>query len=147
MRYWGLFAAKLAAIALALGGTWVVLEQMVPEPETFHSFRFSRFGQDLPWTLAILFFCLFGLAMLVVAVLDQRYRCRTCARRLRMPVETGSWARSMFVGPPQTKYICTYGHGTLTVSELQISGIELPDWHAHDDMWKELHSLEEASRR
>jgi hypothetical protein len=76
---------------------------------------------------------------------DQRYRCRTCLRRLRMPMATGSWKNMMFLGQPRTEYICVYGHGTLKVPELQLTG-EPSDWQPHDDIWKELESLEAGKK-
>jgi len=78
-------------------------------------------------------------------VWDQRYRCRTCLRWLRMPLRTGSWTHVLF-GAPRTEYICLYGHGTLTVDELQISGQQMRDWEPHEDIWKELFALEETKK-
>jgi hypothetical protein len=146
MKYWGYFAAKLWAVVGILYGLWVGLVRWLPEPPRFDGYRFARFGQDLPWTFAILGYCLFAAALLYVVILDQRYRCRTCLRRLRMPVQTGSWGRIMQFGPPRTEYICLYGHGTLKVPELQISGLEMADWKPHQDIWKELEELEAAQK-
>ena len=95
---------------------------------------------DLPWTLLNFVYNLLCNAVLISIILDQRYRCRSCGRRLRMPVSSGSHAHVIF-GPPRTGYICSYGHGTLKVPELEISGREKPDWKKNgDDMWKELYS-------
>ena len=60
---------------------------------------------------------------LYLIIWDQRYRCRVCLRRLRMPIETGSWSRMLQFGRPRIEYICPYGHGTLKEDELQISGL------------------------
>jgi len=76
--------------------------------------------------------------LLYLAILDQRHRCRVCLRRLRMPVETGSWSRMLLLGRPRIEYICPYGHGTLTEEELQISGLDNPEWTESGDMWDEL---------
>jgi hypothetical protein len=146
MKYWGFFIAKLGAAGAILYGLWLGLVRWLPEPQLFSGYRFARFGQDLPWTLSIFVYSLFAVALVYVAILDQRYRCRSCLRRLRMPVQTGSWARITFFGPPKTEYICLYGHGTLKVPELQISGMELPDWKPHQDIWKELEELEAAQK-
>ena len=62
-----------------------------------------------------------------------------------MPVLTGSWTAVLF-GAPRTEYICPYGHGTLKVAELQITGRQQPDWQPHEDIWKELESLEETKK-
>ena len=37
---------------------------------------------------------------LYLIVHDQRYRCRTCLRRLRMPIGTGSWGQMLQLGRP-----------------------------------------------
>ena len=50
-----------------------------------------------------------------------------------MPIETGSWSRMLQFGRPRIEYICPYGHGTLKEDELQISGLENPEWTPHSD--------------
>jgi hypothetical protein len=84
--------------------------------------------------------------LLWVAVVDQRYRCRTCLRRLRMPVTSGSWPNMFLIGRPRTEYICIYGHGTLKVPDEQIAGSARPAWERHDDIWRELEALEESHK-
>jgi hypothetical protein len=93
----------------------------------------------------MLVFWLIASGAIWLTVWDQRYRCRTCLRRLRMPILRGSWTH-VLLGAPRTEYICPYGHGTLSVDELQITGHTEPDWEAHQDMWKELFSLEETKK-
>jgi hypothetical protein len=100
--------------------------------------RASRFGFDLVYTSVVGLWFLATAGLLYLGVLDQRYRCRVCLRRLRMPIETGSWGRMLFAGRPRIEYICTYGHGTLKEEELQISGLENPEWTESGDMWAEL---------
>lgn len=151
MKYWGYLAAKLAAAsAILLGLRWVLLRLLpVPEPFSFPMAYRERvyvphepFATDLGYTFAMLFFTLFGVGLMWLVVWDQKYRCRTCLRRLRMPILTGSWTH-ILLGRPRTEYICPYGHGTLKVEELQITGRQGPDWEPHDDdIWKELYSLE-----
>jgi hypothetical protein len=99
------------------------------------------FGTDLGYTFVMLAFSLVAVGVLWAVIWDQRYRCRTCLRRLRMPIQTGSWTHSFLIGRPQIEYICLYGHGTLKVEELQITGHTEPDWEPHEDMWKELIAL------
>ena len=79
--------------------------------------------------------------------LDQRYRCRTCGRRLCMPVTTGRYAQMLLFGPPKTEYICVYGHGTLKVPELHITGKEPSAWEPHEDIWKELYTLHDREKK
>jgi len=91
------------------------------------------------YNLAVLGWFLLCAGALYIIVWDQRYRCRICLRRLRMPVETGSWGRMLQFGRPRIEYICPYGHGTLKQDELQISGLENPRWTPHSgDIWDEL---------
>jgi len=144
MRYWAYLVAKLVAVAGILWGTRRLMAAVMPAPDTFMHMRFrDPFVTDLNYTFIMLVFWLFGAGLLWLIVLDQRYRCRTCLRRLRMPVHTGSWTHVLF-GAPKTEYICLYGHGTLKVDELQITGHQNPDWKPNEDIWKELYSLEET---
>ena len=145
MKYWGYFIAKLSMGAALFFGLWQVLVAVMPGPSYFRHYRLARFGQDLPWTTAILIFTLLACGVLYLIILDQRFRCRTCLRRLRMPVVRGAWNQILF-GSPQTEYICPYGHGTLNVPELQISGLEQAAWTPHEDIWKELEKLEESPK-
>jgi hypothetical protein len=139
MRYWAYFAAKLTAAGASLYGLLALLNWIWPVSPQFLNYHPPRFGYDLGYTLAVLVWFLFCTAAIYGVILDQRYRCRVCLRRLRMPVETGSWSRMLQFGRPRIEYICTYGHGTLKEDELQISGIEGPEWTPHsDDMWEEL---------
>jgi hypothetical protein len=141
MRYWAYFAAKLAVASAVLYGLLALLNWEWPaEPNNFNfEYLPPRFGYDLTYTLAVLIWFLLCTATLYFISWDQRYRCRVCLRRLRMPVETGSWSRMLQFGRPRIEYICPYGHGTLREDELQISGIENPEWTPHsDDLWEEL---------
>lgn len=138
MRYWAYLVAKLGvgtAIVLALRKLAALL---FSSPETYLSRRPPPFAHDLSYTFAMLFVTLIAAGLLWLIVWDQRNRCRTCLRRLRMPVGTGSWSHMLLVGRPRTEYICIYGHGTLKVADLQITGHENPDWEPHEDIWSEL---------
>jgi hypothetical protein len=61
-----------------------------------------------------------------------------------MPVFAGSWPNSFLKSEPRLEYICTYGHGTLRVAELQIAGLQLPKWRPNEDIWTELRELEQS---
>jgi hypothetical protein len=138
MRYWAYFTAKLVIAAVSLFGLLALLNWIWP-PVPRYSYVTARFGYNLFYTLAVLFWFLLCTATAYVVILDQRYRCRVCLRRLRMPVETGSWSRMLQLGRPRIEYICPYGHGTLKEEELQISGLANPEWTPHsDDLWEEL---------
>ena len=147
MRYWGFLAAKLGVSAATMYGLLMALNYFWPtEPNQFFS-RPPRFGYDLQYTLAVGIWFLLGCGLICLSILDQRYRCRVCLRRLRMPVETGSWSRMLLLGRPRIEYICIYGHGTLNVAELQISGLENPEWTPHAELWDELCATSRDSER
>src|SRR5262245_48204880 len=139
MRYWSYFAAKLIAAAAVLYGLLAILNWIYPPAPELFEYLPPRFGYDLGYTLFVLVWFLMCTGALYLAIWDQRYRCRVCLRRLRMPVETGSWSRMLQLGRPRIEYICPYGHGTLKEDEFQISGAESPEWTPHsDDLWEEL---------
>lgn len=135
MKYWGYLVAKLTLAAGLLYPVWALIQFW---------FRHARLF-DLPHYLTMFAFGLVSVGIAWLIVWDQRYRCRTCLRRLRMPIQRGSWT-NVLLGAPHTEYICPYGHGTLSVAELQITGRTEPDWAPHEDMWKELFSLEETKK-
>lgn len=147
MRYWAYLVAKLTVAGALLWVLRGLVRYAFPKPDTFmYSFvRPDPFMHDLPYTFTMWFLAMVAAGVVWLIVWDQRYRCRTCLRRLRMPILTGSWTHVLF-GAPRTEYICPYGHGTLKVAELQITGRQNPDWEPHEDMWKELQSLEETKK-
>jgi hypothetical protein len=136
--YWGFLLLKLACAA---GGSaaalWFLNLFWWPATPLLHWNRY-QFGFDLWYTTMAGVWFLLSYGLFYLAFWDQRYRCRTCLRRLRMPVETGSWGYMLQLGRPRIEYICAYGHGKLNVEELQISGTTLPEWTEHGDMWEEL---------
>ena len=143
MRYWGFLFSKLLAVAVVFYCIWLGLNLCLPEPTSFSDFRLARFAQDLPWTFAIMVFWLAALGAVALVAQDQRYRCRTCLRKLRMPVGGGAWDKIFRLGAPQVEWICPFGHGTLKVFELHFTGRLSDDWREHDaDMWRELELLD-----
>src|SRR5260370_28469349 len=141
MKYWGWLALKLTAAAAILPVIWLGIRAILPPP-TF----VQPMGRDLVHTLVALCFALACAGVLVLIILDQRYRCRSCARRLRMPLMRGSWDQMLLVGPPRIEYICIYGHVTLRVSEVQITGLQIPDSVPNRDIWTEFEQLEESRK-
>jgi hypothetical protein len=137
MRYWGYLAAKLAGASLFLCGVAAAALAILPHPALIRGQVVQPFGTNLGYTAGIMFYTVASAMLLLMIIWDHRYRCRTCLRRLRMPLATGSWTQ-VLLSRPRTEYICPYGHGTLKVEELQITGHAEPDWQANEDMWKEL---------
>ncbi|MGA3188014.1 MAG: hypothetical protein ABSF22_12965 [Bryobacteraceae bacterium] len=143
MRYWAFLIAKLVVAAGIVFGLGLVLN-LVLTPHR-RSIDGGPVTASYGMLLALVFQAVFAITLFWLIIRDQRLRCRTCLRRLRMPIQTGSWT-NVLLGAPRTEYICTYGHGTLKVAELQITGHTQPDWEPHEDMWKELFSTEDTRR-
>ena len=145
MKYWGYLVAKLMVAVGVLYTIERIIASQFPPLKPFSEggpnpvMRYFKYNS----TMMVFWLVSCGLAWLILW--DQRYRCRTCLRRLRMPILTGSWT-NVLLGAPRTEYICPYGHGTLKVAELQITGRQEPDWQPHEDIWKELFSLEETKK-
>src|ERR1035441_7624101 len=99
MRYWAYLAAKLLSAAAVLYGllAWIIRQFPAasdpPEP-------LVDGGQILLFNLAVLGWFLLCAGALYSIVWDQRYRCRSCLRRLRMPLETGSCGPTLQAGGP-----------------------------------------------
>jgi hypothetical protein len=145
MKYWGYLVAKLAVAGGILYGLERVLAHLMPAPKAWADGGPFPANHNLMVSLVMMLFTLLAGGLVWAIVWDQRSRCRTCLRRLRMPIHKGSWTR-VLLGRPETEYICIYGHGTLKVADLQITGHQEPDWQPHEDMWKELFSLEETKK-
>jgi len=144
MRYWGYLCAKVVVAAAALYGLLMGISRLFPDPYPNEPLRNGDLKLLCIVVLMIWFLLAAGTSYLIVW--DQRRRCRTCLRRLRMPVATGSWGSMLQLGRPRIKYICAYGHGTLREEELQISGLANPEWTAHsDDYLQELSASSERS--
>ena len=93
----------------------------------------------------MLLYSLASVGVIWAVIHDQRYRCRT----LLAPVAHADPDRQLDAhpaGPSAHRYICPFGHGTLTVDEVQITGHLVPDWEPHEDMWKELVSLDDSKK-
>jgi hypothetical protein len=139
MRYWAFFLGKLIAIGAFSYGAFLALYRFWPPQQQFAYVYLPPFLHDLWFTVAVGLWFLLSCGLVYAAIWDQRYRCRICLRRLRMPIETGSWSRTLQLGRPEIEYICTYGHGRLNVAEVQISGAENPEWTPQQgDIWTEL---------
>lgn len=145
MRYWGILLAKLAGVSLVLGAGWMVIHMTGSGSVAGQKYPLAPFGTDLGYTMLLMLLWLLGVGLFYASVWDQRYRCRTCGRRLHMPVSSGGW-NSLLLRAPRTDYICRFGHGTLRVPDVDLTGTPQSDWHSIDDMWKELKELETADK-
>ena len=150
MKYWLYLGAKLllgASVMLALQSALIHIYPPAPKPLPRFGAAQPLFLHDMLFTFAVLFVWLIGAGLMYLTIWDQRHRCRTCLRRLIMPIQRGSWGNMVIFGRPQTEWICPFGHGTLSIDELQITGHQMPDWQPHDhNIWKELESFEQAQK-
>jgi hypothetical protein len=149
MKYWLYLIAKLAIAAGAVFVLQTALVSFYPEPKLLADYGPPPplFLHDMLFTFLMLGIWLIAAGLLSLILRDQRRRCRTCLRRLIMPINSGSWGHLVTFGRPRTELICPYGHGTLSIEELQITGRQLPDWQPHDDdIWKELESYYQSPK-
>jgi hypothetical protein len=148
MKYWLYLSAKLLAslgVVFALQKLLILAYPTPPPPLAKYGPPPPLFLHDLLFTFLTLGVWLMGAGLLALTIWDQRRRCRSCLRPLIMPIARGSWGNMVIFGRPQTEWICPFGHGTLSIEELQITGRQRPDWQPHDDnIWKELESLHQA---
>lgn len=147
MKYWLFLVAKFAIAAAVFTGIWWGMSALLPEPQAISTFKPRKFGQDLTWTTAFFAYFLLAAGTIYLIILDQRYRCRTCLTRLRMPVLSGAWDKMLRIGTPQVEYICPFGHGTLNIKLVHFTGSQKPDWREHEDMWRELESYTPGSQK
>ena len=148
MKYWGYLSGKLAGSAAVVYALHTVVVRAFPPTVTWYAGKVRHmFLYDMAYTFSEIGVWLLAAGLLWLTIYDQRRRCRTCLRRLIMPVATGSWGNILRIGRPRTEWICPFGHGTLRIDELHITGKETPDWEPHDDnIWKELESYYQARK-
>jgi hypothetical protein len=138
MRFWAWFVAKLVVAVVVFGAVLKQISRLFP-PDKDTLAPLNNGMRFLLCDLALMLCFLLFAGALYLIIRDQRYRCRVCLRRLRMPITTGSWSRTLLFGRPQIEYICPYGHGTLREDDLHISGLSADEWTPHsDDIWTEL---------
>jgi H+/Cl- antiporter ClcA len=149
MKYWLYLLAKLLVVAGVAFTLVNAVSRVYPKPEQLAKYGPAPplFLHDMLFTFIMLGIGLIAFGLLFLTVWDQKRRCRSCLRRLMMPIARGSWGNMVIFGRPQTEWICPFGHGTLSIEELQITGRQFPDWQPHDDnIWKELESIHQAQK-
>lgn len=144
IRYWGWLAVKLIAAATLVSGFWNVAATLAGPGPTGLLANWPRFGSDLPYTFAACFSVLVGFGLGWLCAADQLYRCRTCVRRLRMPMSQGNYSHTMLGGAPYTEYICTYGHGKLYVPDVHLSSSRARRWIGYGSLWENLMRAEDG---
>lgn len=71
------------------------------------------------------------------SVLDQQRRCRTCLRRLELPVEIGRTG-SVLLNWAGTEMVCSEGHGVLYLPDSPANLLDQDRWNKLDDSWESL---------
>jgi hypothetical protein len=135
-RYWSWLAAKVVAATALAAGVFFLLRNTLFRMEMLND-RFDL----VQFTFDGVLFGFWILPMVWIGLLwlcwrDQRYRCRTCARRLRMPLERGSYS-ALLLDHPGVEYVCPWGHGKLLV-EVWVSEAPPPEWTEYGSFWQEL---------
>ncbi len=125
MRYWTWMAAKAVAATLLTAGLYLAAGSAGLRVDKFDGVLLGVWILPMVW-----------LGLIVLAWHDQRFRCRTCARRLRMPLTDGSYG-TLLLDHPGTEWVCPYGHGKLRV-EVWIADEKQPTWREYGDLWEEL---------
>lgn len=136
MRWWLLLIAKALALLALHVGLILLVNRFFPK---------DTMGKDLDYT-----FWLLAADMVVFLVgyalwMDQKYRCRECCSRLRMPLTQGDWSHATLFAPPKLEWICPHGHGTMRQDEFKLGGGKPDEWMQNDkDFWK---AFEDAWRK
>lgn len=147
MKYWAWLVFKIGVAAAVLFPADYFIHAKFARSPTILNSHPEPFTHDLAYTAIMMVFFLFCYGLMHLIIWDQKTRCRTCLRRLRMPVITGSWSNMLLFGQPRTEYICIYGHGTLQIPEVELTGSKRGNWTKHDDdIWKELESYQNSER-
>ncbi|WP_031500282.1 hypothetical protein [Bryobacter aggregatus] len=136
MKWWSLLGAKLAFLAAIhlLLIAWI--NWRIPD---------GVIGIHLGYSFAVLAADMSVFVLGYFLWLDQKYRCRNCASRLRMPVAIGNWSGATIFSPPKMEWICPFGHGTMRHHEAPLSRNEPDQWQRNEgDFWKE---FEDAWRK
>lgn len=142
MKFWGWLVIKLLIATAAVVAFWTVVSWMLPPAPGGLLADWPRFGSDLSYTLGVGLAVIVGFGLGWLCAVDQVYRCRVCARRLRMPQSEGNFSRIMLGGTPYTEYICTYGHGKLSVPDVHLSSSRTMRWIGYGSLWENLMEAE-----
>jgi hypothetical protein len=126
-RYWAFLAGKALAVAILFPLLWV-------EAGTAIRGLLTGGWRILSGVISVVVLVIATGRAMIWCVADQRRRCRTCLRRLVLPVSVGSYA-SLFE-PSATEMLCEQGHGALSLSDTET---DVQDrWTRLDDSWKAL---------
>lgn len=127
--YWAYALAAVAILGVLMLTLWDYLVTNLPRGELAASMLASL--------VFLLGYALLGFAGLRWCLEDQRYRCRTCLRRLRMPLGQGRLG-GILLAAPATEYLCPHGHGKLLVPASPRQPQPRLNWRFAGEWWQEL---------
>jgi hypothetical protein len=87
--------------------------------------------------LSIWVFLPMAIAVLSWSVHDQQSRCRTCLRRLELPVDIGRTG-SVLLNWSGTEMVCSQGHGILYLPDSPANSLDRDRWSNLDESWSNL---------
>jgi hypothetical protein len=134
VKWLGFFAAKSALLlGVATLAAWCVV----------HWIANWVVGSTYPLVdeYSIWLFLPLAIVALSWSVRDQHWRCRTCLRRLELPVEIGRTG-SVLLNWAGTEMVCSEGHGVLYLPESPANSLDQDRWNKLDDSWKSLFGAE-----
>lgn len=123
----GFFLGKsVLLLAVAVIGSWCLVHWI--------SVGLAGSAYPLADEYSIWLFLPMAIAALSWSVRDQQRRCRTCLRRLEMPVEIGRTG-SVLLNWAGTEMVCPEGHGVLYLPDSPANAMDRDRWHTLDDSW------------
>jgi hypothetical protein len=132
---WIAFFAGKSALLLALSAltSWTVVHWL--------AVLIAGSTRPLADEYALWLFLPLAIVVLSWAVRDQQWRCRTCLRRLELPVEIGRTG-SVLLNWAGTEMVCPQGHGVLYFPESSSNALDQDRWNKLDDSWQSLFGKE-----
>jgi hypothetical protein len=131
LRYFGFLAAKSTVMYSILLLLWLSWAAIYPLP---FGEAISDLVLETTVALTIVVAGLYGAQWIKQ---DQKVRCPVCLQRLRMPITEGLLGSVLFARP-KDEFICTEGHGVLTVDQPQLLDEGQSQWRKLGGFWEEL---------
>src|SRR5271166_301633 len=129
-RWFGFLAAKSSLLlAIAALSAWGLV----------HLISNWTVGSTYPMVdeYSLWLFLPLAIAVLSWSVHDQQKRCRTCLRRLQLPVEIGC-PGSVLLNWAGTEMVCSEGHGVLYLPDSAANSLDQDRWNKLDESWASL---------
>jgi hypothetical protein len=129
-HWWAFFLGKagLLLVAVYLGASVLVYKASVFLIGSVHPLA----DEITAWL-----FLPAAIAVLTWAIRDQQQRCRSCLRRLALPVNIGRTG-CVLLNWSGTEMVCSEGHGVLYLPDSQANWLERDHWNSLDESWSSL---------